>query len=294
MDFLDELQQRVLPADGAMGTELLAAGVPAGECLEAVCLSQPDLVRGIHEKSIAAGARLIETNSFGANAVRLARHGLEGRVNEMNWTAAQLAKDAAKGTGVYVAGSVGPLGITAAEADAQGIDRHAVFLEQIGALLDGGCNLIMLETFLDLEELLIALNAKHTLHHCPVVALLAAGDPAAFPGLAERLRSADADVIGVNCLDGGSTLALFAQLLGPDSKFKTENPDAGPFAAFPSAGVPQDRAGRLYYSVTPEAFAATGLALAGQGVRLIGGCCGTGTGHVAALAKALQGTVGSR
>ena len=110
----------------------------------------------------------------------------------------------------------------------------------------------------------------------------------------KRLRSAEADVIGVNCLDGDSTVALFAQLLGPDSNFKAENPDAGPFAAFPSAGLPQNHAGRLDYPLTPEVFAATGLALAGQGVRLIGGCCGTGARHVAALAKALQGNVGSR
>jgi len=277
MDFLDELQQRVLPGDGAMGTELLAAGVPPERCLEELCISQPDLVRGVHERYLAAGAKVIETNSFGANAVRLARHGLEGRVNEINWHAAQLAKDAAKGTGVYVAGSVGPLGITGEQAAAQGIDRHGAFLEQIGALLDGGCNLIVLETFLDVEELLIALNAKHTLHHCPVVALLAGEDPTRLPAAAEKLRAADADIVGVNCVDGAQALALLATLSHP-----------GPLAAFPSAGLPQNRDGRLCWPVTPEQFAATGLALAGQGVRLIGGCCGATPAHIAALAKALQ------
>lgn len=283
MDFLDELQHRLLPGDGAMGTELLAAGVPPGRCLDELCVSAPDLVRGVHERYIAAGARVIETNSLGANAVRLAAHGHEHRVNEINWSAAQLAKDAARGSGVYVAGSVGPLGVTADEAAAQGLDRHALFLEQIGALLDGGCNLIVLETFLDVDELLIALNAKHSLHHCPVVALLAGDDPALLPAAVGRLRAADADVVGVNCVDGARAVNLLAVLDGP-----------GPLAAFPSAGLPENRLGQLLYPATPEDFAAHGRALAERGARLIGGCCGTGPRHIAALVHALQERTAAR
>jgi methionine synthase I (cobalamin-dependent) len=283
MDFLDELQQRVLLGDGAMGTELLAAGVPPGRCLEELCVSRPELVRGIHEQYLAAGSRVIGTNTFGANAVRLARHGLEGRVNEINWSAAQLARDAVRGTGVHVAGSVGPLGITAEEAAAQGINRQEVFLEQIGALLDGGCRVIILETFLDVEELLIALNAKHTLHHCPAVALLAGRDAALLQEAVEKLWAAEADVVGVNCADGSATLALLARLSV-----------SGPLAAFPNAGLPQEDAGELRYPTTPEAFADMGLALSEQGVRLLGGCCGIGPGHIAALAKALPGRTAAR
>lgn len=278
MDFLDELQHRILPGDGAMGTELLAAGVPAGQCLEELCVSQPDLVRGIHEQYLGAGARVIETNSFGANAVRLARYGLAGRVNEINWSAAQLAKDAAKGTGVYVAGSVGPLGIGAAEAAAQGIDRHEVFTEQIGALLDGGCNLIFLETFLDVEELLIALHAKQSLHHCPAVAMLALDDPAQLRAGWAKLRAADADVVGVNCMDPPATLLR----LGVDAA------GGGPLAVFLSAGQPLDEGGRLVYATTPADFASLGLALAAYGVPLIGGCCGVGPRHIAAFTAALR------
>lgn len=289
MDFLDELQQCVLPGDGAMGTELLSAGATQGQCLEELCLSQPDLVRGVHERYIAAGARVIETNSFGANAARLSRYGLEGRVNELNWTAAQLAKDAAKGTGVYVAGSVGPLGISREEAAQQGIDRHTVYLEQIGALLDGGCNLIFLETFLDVEELSIALNAKHTLHHCPVVALLPIQDPSQFATAAAKIQAADADVIGVNCIDVAAAVSLATTI--QNSEFKTQNSLS--LAAFPSAGLPETHAGHLRYSLSPETFAAAGLRLAEAGARLIGGCCGTTPEHVAALAKALKGTVAS-
>ena len=282
MDFLDELQKSVLPGDGAMGTELMAAGAPAGQCLEELCITQPDLVRGIHQQYIAAGARVIETNSFGANAVRLARHGLEGHVNELNWNAAQLAKEVAKGTGVYVAGSVGPLGITAAEAAAQGIDRHHVYLEQIGALLDGGCNLIILETFQDLDELLVAVNAKHTLHHCPVVALLALEDSLGLATAAEELQAADADVIGINCIAPDRALALLSI---QNSKSKIQNLTT---AAFPSAGLPDTIEGRLVYRTTPEDFATSGLALAAEGARLIGGCCGIGPRHIKALAAALE------
>jgi homocysteine S-methyltransferase len=272
MDFLDELQHRVLPGDGAMGTELWAAGVPRTACLEELCVSAPGTVRAVHEAYVGAGARVIETNTFGANAVRLARHGHEHRVGEINWSAAQLAKDVAKGKGVYVAGSVGPLGISAAEAEAQGIDRHEVFTDQIGALLDGGCNLIFFETFLDVDELLIALHAKQSLHHCPAVALLPLIDPAALYAAWAKLRAADADVVGFNCL----------------APFTLHTTDPGPLAAFPNAGTPCEEGDRLNYPLSPADFAAAGQALAALGVRLIGGCCGTGPRHIAALVAALS------
>lgn len=280
MDFLDELQHNILIGDGAMGTELLAMGVPQGRCLEELCVSDPDLVRTVHERYIDAGARLIETNSFGANAVRLAQHGSEHRVGELNWTAAQLAKDVAKGKGVYVAGCVGPLGITAEEAAARGIDRHEVFTDQIGALLDGGCRVIFLETFLDVDELLIALEAKQALHHCPVVALLAGNDPQAFRAAAAKLRAADAEVVGVNCVDGSHALHLLEGLDPHDI-----------LAAFPSAGLPQTHDQQLTYPTTPEIFAANARALAERGVRLLGGCCGVGPKHIKAMAAAFKETV---
>ena len=283
MDFLDELQHRVLLGDGAMGTELLAAGVPAGRCLEELCVSQPEIVRAVHEAYIAAGARIIETNSFGANAVRLAQQGCEHRVSEINWTAAQLAKDVARSQGVYVAGSVGPLGITAEEAAARGIDRHEVFTEQIGALLDGGCQVIFLETFLDPDELRIALEAKQALHHCPVVALLTGNDPLAFRAAVAKVRAAEAEVVGVNCVDGPHALHL---LEGLDTSV--------PLAAFPSAGLPQTHDHQLVYPATPGKFATGAVALAERGVRLLGGCCGVGPAHISALAAALRETATAR
>ncbi|MEO6846980.1 MAG: homocysteine S-methyltransferase family protein, partial [Chthoniobacterales bacterium] len=172
MTFLEEIETSVLCGDGAMGTLLMDRGISTTQCFEELCVSQPDLVTEIHKEYLEAGARVIETNSFGANAVRLQRFGLANHVNEINWQAAQLAKQAAAGTGAYVAGSVGPLGISRAQAEMDGIDRKAVFQEQIGALLDGGVNLILFETFSDVDELILALEIKHSLHHCPAVCML--------------------------------------------------------------------------------------------------------------------------
>ncbi len=288
MDLIDELNSRVLCGDGAMGTALMeAADVPFDRCLEEFCLSAPDLVSKIHTRYIEAGARVIEANSFGANAVRLERHGLEGKVNELNWTAAQLAKQAAKSKGnVYVAGSVGPLGLTADEARERQIDRAAVFREQIGALLDGGVDLIFFETFLDAEELLLALEVKQSLHHLPALCSLACAEEGRLPsGLPiteafAQLTAAGAEIIGVNCLNGPhTTLKLLEHVpLVPDQLL----------AAFPNAGYPKYHEGRFLYYTAPEYFATVARDMVGQGVRLIGGCCGTGPAQVAAIAAALR------
>ena len=274
MSLLDDIQTRVIVADGAMGTELLAAGAPVGSCLEELCVSDEDRVRAVHAAYLAAGARILRTNTFGANSVRLAPHGHGHRVGEINWTAAQLARDCA-GAGAIVGGSVGPLGITEAEALTRGIDREEVFLEQIGALIDGGARLIFLETFTALDELLLAIHVKHSLHHLPVIASLACSADGHLPdGTTLRdafaqLRAADADILGVNCI--GDPAATLRALAGID--------DPGPLAALPSADLP----GPLGYALTPAAFATGAQALAARGIRLLGGCCGIGPAHIAAL-----------
>jgi len=285
MDLLDELESTILPGDGAMGTQLMEKGVSLDRCFEELCVSQPDLVSGIHADYIAAGARVIETNTFGANAVRLAKHGMEHHVNEINWSAAQLAKDAAKGKGVYVAGSVGPLGITAEQAREQGIDRESVFKEQIGALLDGGVNVIFLETFTDLDELLLALYVKQSLHHLPAICSLSCSEEGRLPsGMTlldafAKLREQDADILGVNCLNGPQAmLRLFEKI-----------PAEGFLSAFPNAGLPKYHEGHFLYYTTPDYFAKSAVELAKQGARLIGGCCGIGPQHIAAMSAALKG-----
>lgn len=172
MDLLAELGERIVCGDGAIGTLLLDHGELVDRCLEEFCVSAPDRIRAVHEEYVAAGARVIETNTFGANAVRLARFGLEDRVQEINKAAVRLAKKAIRGKDIYVAGSVGPLGISALEAEKRGIDQAHCFREQIAALLDANVDLIFFETFLSFEEIEIALGAASA-SDCLIVSLFA-------------------------------------------------------------------------------------------------------------------------
>ncbi len=284
MNLLEELQHGILPGDGAMGTLLMECGVPLERCFEGLCASDPEMVARIHQQYVAAGARVIETNSFGANAVRLAQHGLQHRVGELNEMAARLALDSAHGKNVYVAGSVGPLGISGAQAQERGIDRARVFHEQMSALLNGGVQLIMLETFSDPEELLLALGVKQSLADCPVICSLSCTAEGRLPGgrLLEdafaELRQAGADVVGANCVNGPQSMVRLFE----------RTPVEGLVSAYPNAGYPQYHEGRFLYFSTPEYFAKSALELAAQGARLIGGCCGTGPRHIAAVAEALK------
>jgi homocysteine S-methyltransferase len=285
MDLLEVLQDHIVPGDGAMGTMILEAGVALDRCFEELCVSEPDIIRSIHEKYVAAGARLIETNSFGANAARLCKYGFENRVNEINWTAAKLARELARGKDVWVAGSVGPLGLTAEQAKDQKLDRKSIFQEQIGALLDGGVDVIFFETFTDLDELLLALHVKQSLHHCPAVCSMACSEEGRLPdGMPllqafEKLRAADAEIVGANCLNGPQAMLRLFQRL----------PIEGILSAFPNAGYPKYHDGRYLYFTSPEYFAKSARGLAAEGARLIGGCCGIGPQHIAAMVEALKG-----
>ena len=288
MDLLDELSTRVLCGDGAMGTTLMeVADVPFDRCLEEFCLSAPDLIAKIHGQYIEAGARVIETNSFGANAARLERHGLENQVRELNTAAARLARQAARNKdGVFVAGSVGPLGITADAAREQNIDRRAVFGEQIGALIDGGVDLIFFETFLDLDELLLALEVKEGLHALPALCSVACAEEGRLSsGLPvteafAKLRAAGAKIVGVNCLNGPhATLKLLEHV--------TVTPDLL-LSAYPNAGYPRYYEGRFLYHTAPDYFAGVARDMVKQGARLVGGCCGTGPAQIAAMSAAIR------
>jgi len=285
MDFLDELNHRILPGDGAMGTVLMDAGISPEHCFEEVSLSSPDRVTRVHADYIAAGARVIETNTFGANAARLERYGLEHRVAEVNLASARLATAAARGRDVYVAGAVGPLGLTPEQALERGIDREALFREQIAALLEGGVDLLFFETFLDLDELLLALKVRRELGGAhPVVASLACppeGRLASGQRIDEAivlLRGQGAEVAGLNCVYGPSgLLRVFEQI-----------PAGAPLAAYPNAGHPQLYQGRFLYYMTPDYFAAAARDFVAQGATLIGGCCGTRPEHIAAMVEAVR------
>lgn len=283
MDLLDELKARAICGDGAIGTLLLADGIPLERCYEELCVSGPDRIRTIHEQYIGAGARLIETNTFGANAVRLERFGLEDRVFEINRAAAHLARKAASGKNIYVAGSVGPLGLNAEEAAARGIDRADCFREQISALLEGGVEAIFFETFMDFDEMEIALLAKSELTDlteicsfaCAPEARLGSGMPLA--DAFARMRELGAKIVGMNCMnDPDGTLQLLQRL--PAQQF---------LAAYPTAGRPQYREGTYVYPTAPESFARSAREMVATGARLVGGCCGTTPKHIAAMAAVI-------
>lgn len=284
MDLLDEFQTRVVCGDGAMGTLLLNAGVSVERCLEELCVSEPARIQKIHEDYIAAGARVIETNTFGANAVRLGRFGMEDRVCEINRAAVAVARSAAKNKDVYVAGNIGPLGITAQEAAVRGIELASVFQEQIATLLEGGTDAIFFETFTDLEEMKIALRAKIALSDAPAICSFACapgGRLRCGTRLADAfatLRDSGAEIMGVNCLNDPQEMLTLLQHI----------PTGFPFTIYPTAGNPRREGGRLAYDVTPESFTAFVRDSVAKGARLLGGCCGTTPVHVAALAESIR------
>jgi methionine synthase I (cobalamin-dependent) len=285
MDLLDELESRVVCGDGAMGTLLLNEGIPIEQCLEELCVSQPERIRAIHERYLAAGSRLIKTNTFGANAVRLSRFRLEARVGEINRAAVRVARAASEGKEVYVAGSIGPLGMGAEESVARGIDRSDCFTEQLVAQLDAGVDAIFFETFMDSEEMEIALGAKQAISDLPEIcsfACVAAGTLPSGLSLGEafaNLNRGGARIIGINCMnDPGEMVTLL-------DRFPTEFL----LAVYPTAGRPRAEGTRLVYDIRPEPFGESARELVRKGARLLGGCCGTTPAHVAALA----GSIGS-
>lgn len=283
MNLIDELESRIVCGDGATGTLLLDRGHSLERCLEELCVSEPDRVREIHGQYIAAGARLIETNTFGANAVRLERFGLEKRVAEINAAGMKRAREAAHGKDVYVAGSVGPLGITADEAAAHGIDRAACFREQIAALRDSGARIILFETFMDFEEMEIAVRAAEPSDDLLAICCFAcAPEGRLASGMLlvdafERVRKLGAEIVGANCMNGPHGMVQLLQRI----------PAGDLLAAYPNAGYPKYTDGRFLYHTAPEYFANSAREMVAEGARLVGGCCGTNPQHIAAIAKAI-------
>ena len=283
MDLLDELQARLVCGDGAIGTLLLETGVPLERCFEELCLSEPERVLEIHEQYIAAGSRVIETNTFGGNAVRLERFGFEGQVVEINRAAAQLARQAALGKDVCVAGSIGPLGISADEAAARGIDRAQCFRDQIAGLLEGGAEWIFFETFMDFDELSLVLQLKNAVSDAPAICSFACSTEGRLSsGISlvdafAKLRATGAQVLGVNCMNGPHGMVQLLEHVPVDY----------PVAAYPNAGYPTYHEGRFLYHTAPEYFAQAAREMASQGARLIGGCCGTNPTHIKAIAAAI-------
>ena len=198
MSILEEIESRVVLADSRIGAILASRRAP----VEVLCMEDPEVVAEVHTAFADAGSEIIRTNSFAANSLVLAAHGLEKHVNEINWQASQIARQAMKGRDVTVAGSVGPLPI------AKHPDAEAIFREQIGALLDGGAQMIFFEDFTDLAELLIALQVKYSLHHCPALCAMnfdATGhlaDGVSAATAFSQLKRNEADIVGANYFEG--------------------------------------------------------------------------------------------
>jgi len=284
MDLLDQLQTCLVCGDGAMGTMLLDSGVPLERCLEELCLSEPDRVRDVHDAYVEAGAQLIETNTFGANGVRLERFGFGVKTHEINAAAARLAKQSAHGKDVAVAGSVGPLGISEDEARERGIDRSAVFAQQISGLLDGGVDAIFLETFLDYEELELALKARLQVAKGITICSMACEQEGRLPsGITlveafQKLTALGADIVGINCLNGPQASVHLLERV----------PLEFILSAYPNAGYPKYHEGRFIYYTSPDYFARLARELVAQGARLVGGCCGTNPRTIGAIAQTLS------
>jgi homocysteine S-methyltransferase len=284
---LEQLKLGVACGDGAMGTLLAERGIPSGSCFEELCLSQPEKISEIHGAYLRAGAQLITTNSFGANAQKLAAFGLEGKAPQINEAAARLARRAVDDSEAeaWVAGSVGPLGISEGEAADRAIERSVLFREQIGALLAGGADLILLETFQDPDELLLALHVAKSLGDQPVIALVASPESGRLPGGAwigdvlETLGREGANLVGLNCVNGPQAMLRLVEKIAPTR----------PLAVYPNAGRPTYQEGRIGYGTTPEYFADLGRRMAEAGAALVGGCCGTTPLHIQALAASLKG-----
>lgn len=278
-------------ADGAMGTMLHASGIGFEACFDELNLTRPELVGGIHRAYLASGAQIIETNTFGANRFRLAAHGLETRVGEINASAVELARQAVRASGseALVAGSVGPLGVRLAPyGRVKTAEALAAFKEQVEALVEAGADMLVIETHTDLSELAAAVRAARMVTSIPVVASLTfTRDDRTLLGetparAAETLAEMDLDFIGANCSGGP------AQLLRVLGQMRSASPGMR-FSIMPNAGWPERVNGRIMYPATPEYFAEYATAFCQAGASLIGGCCGTTPEHIAAMHAALAG-----
>lgn len=280
--------------DGAMGTMLYSCGVFINRCYDELNVTQPEMVRSVHEQYLLAGAEVIETNTFGANAYRLEHYGLRDKVRDFNLAGASLARQCVtairekQATEAYVAGAVGSLGVrlepfgTLSPAAAR-----AAFAEQIAALAEGGADLLVLETMMSLDEAEQAIGAaREVAPHLPVIALMTVDEEAnCLDGstpeqAAHRLTEAGADAIGCNCSVGPATVLTAIERMRQETTL--------PLVAMPNAGMPRNVEGRNIYLTSPEYMASFARKFVKAGASWVGGCCGTTPQHIRAMKSALR------
>jgi homocysteine S-methyltransferase len=292
--FADIFANRPVLVDGAMGTVLYARGVFINRCYDELNLSDPGLILSIHEEYLQAGAEIIETNTFGANRFRLARHGLAGKVAQINATGAQLARQAVEhlrekqAGSAWVAGSVGPLGIRLEPLGKTGLgEAREAFAEQIAALAEAGVALIIIETMPALNEAREALAAAHEVApDLPVLVMVTVDEESncldgSSPAQAAALLTEwGAGAIGVNCSTGPVTVLTAIEAMRAAT--------ALPLAAMPNAGLPRAVEGRNIYLCSPEYMAEFARNAIAAGVQFVGGCCGTTPNHIRAMRSAMR------
>jgi homocysteine S-methyltransferase len=284
--FLETLDRRVLVCDGAMGTMLYSKGVFLNRCFDELNLTQPDLVLEVHQAYVRAGAEVLETNTFGANRVKLSTFGLADRLRAINVQGARIARHAARDD-LYVAGAIGPLGIRIEPWGKTGVDEaEAFFREQAEALLEGGVDLFILETFRDLSEIRAAIRAVRAVCRLPIVAQMTTEeDGNSLDGtppeeFAPALEAEGADVVGVNCSVGPAAMLETIERIARVTRAR--------LSAQPNAGRPRDIEGRNIYLCSPEYMASYARRFIAAGVKLVGGCCGTTPEHIRQIRQAVR------
>ena len=281
---------RIVVFDGAMGTMLYSEGVFINQCYDELNVRAPDLIRKIHRAYTKAGAEIIETNSFGANRLKLVQHGLQTQVREINRAAAALAREVANEANrpVLVAGAVGPLGVRIEPYGPTSVDEaRAHFREQLEGLREGGVDLFLFETFGDLNEIEQGIRAARELDpEIPIIAQMTIGADGLTPfgatpeDVARSLDSWGADIIGLNCSVGPQIILEAIEKMAPHTKKK--------LSAQPNAGMPRDIGGRSMYMASPEYMATYAAHLVRAGARVVGGCCGTTPEHIKAMAEGVR------
>jgi methionine synthase I (cobalamin-dependent)/5,10-methylenetetrahydrofolate reductase len=284
--FLEAVSRGLLVSDGAMGSLLYERGVFVTQNFEQLNVTRPDVVSKIHADYLEAGAQILQTNTFGANRFRLERHGLVGEVRRFNVAGAELARRIA-GQQAYVAGSVGPTGLVpGADRARELVDARGTFEEQIGALAEGGCDLLVLETFRHLDEIAVAIAAaKNAAPGLPIVATMTfdsegtIADGTQGGDVARALSDLGADVVGVNCGDGPQLALTVAESMRETDLL---------LYVQPNAGLPRTVDGRLLYMATPEYFDVFARRMIQAGARIVGGCCGTTPEHIRWMSRSVR------
>jgi methionine synthase / methylenetetrahydrofolate reductase(NADPH) len=290
-EFRDALSRRVMVADGAMGTMLYTKGVFINRCYDELNLSSPEMVRQIHQEYVKAGAEILETNTFGATRSRLSAFGLVEKLAAINQAGVRLAREAARDS-CFVAGAVGPLGVHIEPLGPTSFaEARAIFREQIDTLLEAGVDLLILETFSNIDELREAVHAAREAagEEMVIIAQVTIDDFGNLPGgpqtetFTRLLDAMPADVIGCNCSAGPKvTLETVEKMMLYSGK---------PMSAMPNAGHPSRVEGRNIYLCSPEYMAQYGRRFLWAGVRIVGGCCGTTPEHIKLMraeARSLQ------